>query len=64
MNTKIIIYTLVTMIVIYAFDSVNINQIFKKNKVIQARIFICLLALALIYLISSFIYDCITLNFI
>lgn len=64
MHTKIIIYMCVTIIVIFAFDSININPIFKKNKVLQARIFICLLALSIIYLISNFIYDCLTLNFI
>lgn len=64
MHSKIIIYTFVTIIVIFAFDSVNINQIFKKNKVIQARIFTLLLVLSIVYLISNFIYDCLTLNFI
>lgn len=64
MQGKFFLYILVTIIVIWAMDSVNINQIFKKNKVMQARVFICLLALGLIYLISNFIYDCLTLNFI
>lgn len=57
MTSKIFIYIIVTFIVVWAMDSVNINQIFKKNKIYQARVFYFLLALSLIYLITSFIYD-------
>lgn len=57
MSAKFLVYLFTTPIVIYAMDSVNINQIFKKNKVYQARIFYALLGLSLIYLIANFIYD-------
>ena len=57
MSAKFFIYVLVTPIVIYAMDSININQIFKKNKVMQARVFYLLLAISLIYIITSFTYD-------
>ncbi len=57
MNSKIFIYVIVTIIVVWAMDSVNINQIFKKNRIYQARVFYFLLALSLIYLITNFIYD-------
>jgi len=57
MSVKFFIYVFVTFVVIWAMDSVNINQIFKKNKIAQARIFYFLLAIALIYLISTFIMD-------
>ena len=57
MSSKIFIYMLVSILVIWALDSVNINQIFKKNKINQARVFYFLLAISLIYLITNFIYD-------
>ena len=57
MTSKFFIYLFVAPIVIYAMDSININQIFKKNKEIQARIFYLLLAISLIYIITSFTYD-------
>lgn len=57
MDAKFFVYLFVTPIVIWAMDSVNINQIFKKNKVNQARVFYFLLGLSLIYLITNFIYD-------
>lgn len=57
MSGKFYLYVVVTFIVIWAMDSLNINGIFKKNRVYQARIFYFLLALALIYLVTNFIYD-------
>ncbi len=57
MSVKILIYIIVTIVVIYSMDSVNINQIFKKNKIFQARVFYLLLGLSMIYLITNFIYD-------
>lgn len=57
MSSKIFIYILVSLLVIWAIDSININQIFKKNKIYQARVFYLLLAISLIYLITNFIYD-------
>ena len=54
---RFFVYTVVTIIVIWAMDSVNINKIFKKNKVIQARAFYFLLGISLVYLITNFIID-------
>ena len=57
MTFKFILYAAVTVIVIWAMESVNINQIFKKNRVLQARVFYFLLGLSIIYLITNFIFD-------
>lgn len=57
MSVKFFIYILVTILVIWAMDAVNINQIFKKNHVLQARVFYLLLGLSIIYLITNFIFD-------
>ena len=57
---KLLLYVLVTILVIWAMDSVNINKIFKKNKIIQARIFYFLLGISLIYLVTNFIMDLFT----
>ena len=57
MNVKFILYIVVTIFVILSLDSININQIFKKNKVFQARLFFLFIAFALIYLVTNFIYD-------
>ncbi len=57
MKGKFIVYIIVSIIVIYAMDSVNINQIFKKNRVFQATLFYFLLGVSLIYLVTNFIMD-------
>ncbi len=57
MNVKVILYFCIAFLVIWAMDAVNINQIFKKNRVAQARVFYLLLGLSLTYLITNFIYD-------
>lgn len=54
---KFLLYVLVTLLVVWAMDSVNINKIFKKNKVMQARVFYFLLGISMIYLITNFIID-------
>lgn len=54
---KFLLYLLVFPLVIYAMDSVNFSNIFKKNKIAQARIFYILLIFGLSYLVCSFIYD-------
>ena len=60
MYYKFIIYMCVTIIVIWAMDSLNINQFFKKNKVIQARVFYFLVGISIIYLVTNFLTDLFT----
>lgn len=54
---KFVLYLIVIPVVIYAMDGININFIFKKNKVYQARIFYILFIFSLSYLICNFLYD-------
>lgn len=54
---KFVLYLIVIPVVIYAMDGININFIFKKNKVYQARIFYTLFIFSLSYLICNFLYD-------
>lgn len=57
MHVKAILYILVMPFVIWAMDAVNINSIFKKNKIYQASIFYIILAMALTYLVVNFLMD-------
>ena len=54
---KFLVYIFSAVIVIWAIDGVNINAIFKKNKIVQARVFYIIIALVLTYLLANFIYD-------
>ena len=51
MSGKFFLYVAVTFLVIWAMDSVNINKIFKKDKILQARIFYFLLGISMINLL-------------
>lgn len=57
MSTKVILYIIVTILVIWALDSVNINHIFKKNQVLKARVLYLLLAISIIYPVTNFLWD-------
>lgn len=57
MSVKYFLYLIITIITIWSLDSININAIFKKNKILQARVFYFFLALALIYLVTNCLYD-------
>lgn len=57
MISKLLIYVLIIPFVIWVLDSLNLNSIFKKNKIIQARIFYILITLVLSYLLVNFLYD-------
>ena len=59
---KFFLYIVVTILVIWSMDSLNINGIFKKNKVVQARVFYLVLIFIFTYLLGSFLYDFIYLK--
>ncbi len=60
MQGKFLVYIFSTILVIWSMESVNINQIFKKNRIYQARLFYFLLGISLIYLVTNFFMDLFT----
>ena len=62
MSAKYFIYILVGILVIWSFDSLNINSLFKKNRVPQARVLYFMLALSMTYLVTNFIWDIFTVS--
>lgn len=58
MTVKFSIYFIITMLVIWTLNTININQIFKKNvNPLQARILLFMMGLALSYLVTNYIID-------
>ncbi|MBR4671696.1 MAG: DUF1146 domain-containing protein [Bacilli bacterium] len=57
MTTKFVLYMLVSVVVIWSMESININAIFKKKRVTQARLFYFFLTISIVYLVTNFIYD-------
>lgn len=54
---KTILYIVVTILSIWGLDSINITNLFKKNKYYQSRILYLFVAVALSYLVVNFFYD-------
>jgi len=50
-----LLYIIVLIIVIWAMDGININYIFKKNRINEARVFYIIIVFSLTYLTSNFI---------
>ncbi len=57
MNYKMIIYVISVLCVSFSMSSVDLNRIFKQNKVIEANMFAIILILAIAELVSSFIIN-------
>ena len=55
--TKMILYIIIALICMWALESVRFNEIFKKNKYWQSRIFYLMILFSLSYLVVNFIYD-------
>jgi uncharacterized membrane protein YwzB len=57
MNGKLILYLVITPLVIWSLDSLNINVLFKKNKYMEAGVIYILIGIAISYLAVNFLYD-------
>ena len=57
MSVKFFLYIFSSIIVIWSIDSINITKIFKKNKNVQANVFYFLIAICMIEIITSFLFN-------
>lgn len=54
---NLLLYSIILVIVIWSIDGININRIFKTNRVYQARIFYIMIIFSITYLVTNFIID-------
>jgi uncharacterized integral membrane protein (TIGR02327 family) len=54
---NLLLYSIILVIVIWVMDGININHIFKKDRVYQARVFYIMIIFSITYLVSNFIID-------
>lgn len=54
---KFLLYIIILPLVIWAVDGININSIFKRNRIYQARLIYIIIIFALTYLTVNFMYD-------
>ena len=57
MNIKTILYLVSVPLIIWALDSINIQNLFKKNRYWQSRILYLIITISLSYLTVNFFYD-------
>ena len=57
MLLKAILYTIFTFVAIWALDSINITNLFKKNKYYASRVLYLMISVSLSYLVVNFLYD-------
>lgn len=57
MPIKAILYLIITPLIVYVVESLNIDKFFKKNRRTQIVIFYLILAVTLSYLVVNFLLD-------
>lgn len=57
MNYKVYIYIVSVLLSAFALSGLNFDRFMKRNKPLEARILVVLLACALGYLVANFIID-------
>ena len=57
MTIKTILYIIFVPFTLLALDSINIQNVFKKNKIFQAKMLYIILTMAISYLAVNFLYD-------
>ena len=54
---NLLLYSIILIIVIWAMDGVNINHIFKTNRIYQARAFYIMIIFSITYMVGNFIIE-------
>ena len=54
---RFLLYIIILPLVIWAVDGININSLFKRNRIYQARVIYIIIIFALTYLTVNFMYD-------
>lgn len=62
MTIKTILYIIVVPFSMLAIESLNLQNVFKKNRYFQARLLFMFLSMALSYLVVNFFYDFFTFS--
>ena len=57
MNYKVYLYAVFLFVSIFTLSGINFEKFMKKDKVIEARLLILILAFITSYLLTNFVYD-------
>ena len=56
------LYIICSFIAAFAISGINFNGLFKKNKVLESRVFVIIISLSLGYILANFIFDFINIT--
>ena len=56
------LYIICSFIAAFAISGINFNGLFKKDKVLESRVFVIVISLSLGYLLTNFVMDFINLT--
>lgn len=62
MTIKTILYVIIVPFSMLAIESLNLQNVFKKNRYFQSRVLFIFLSMALSYLVVNFFYDFFTFS--
>lgn len=54
---NLLLYSIVFVLVVWVMDGVNLNALFKKNRVYQARTGYVMIIICVTYLVVNFVID-------
>ena len=57
MNYKMILYVIFILLSTYTLSGINFDKIMKKNKNIEARLFVIILSFIMGYFLTNFVID-------
>lgn len=57
MNYKMYLYAIFLFLSIFVLSGINFNNIMRKNKVVEVKLLIMCLSIALSYLLTNFVVD-------
>lgn len=61
MTVKLCLYAFSFLVSVFIVSSLNINSIFKKDRIWEARVFIITFIIIISYILQSFLYDIVTM---
>lgn len=59
---KPVLYIICSFVAAFAISGINFNGLFKKDKILESRVFVIVISLSLGYLLANFIMDFINLT--
>jgi len=57
MSIKVLIYVVTTFLSVFTLTGINFNKFWKKEKELEARLFVILLSFIMSYILTNFIVD-------